>query len=247
MSLAKEYLFHFSGISYNILFTAYIVLTKSFITKGLTSRGEGNITSPILGILIFFISLGEAPALHIKLRRIFSRDHHTRLTPNRSLMFMGPIFFRTLIGLILAVAMAYLLSPDLKARTFSNYVVLAMAGILFLKEIYILFSTLIFLRRPQLSNVSVYIERICDIVLLSYACITYTVLTYPGFFLSQRTTASLTGLFLIGILFILGFSSIRIAYLLEEFVSIENWRQGLFLIMTFFLTVYFGITTFIQS
>ena len=77
-------------------------------------------TSPVLGVLVFLFSLAEAPALRIKFSSVFAQDEQNKLTPNRNLIFLGPLFFRTIIGLVLAVGMANLLSPDLKQRTFSN-------------------------------------------------------------------------------------------------------------------------------
>ena len=120
-----------------------------------------------------------------------------------------------------------------------------MAGLLVLKELFVLFSSIFLLLRPKPAKLSSGKLLICDFILLSYACIAYTVLTLPGFMFSAGTGQNLFGLGIIVMMFTLGFGSVRVAYFLEEYLTISNWKQVLVLALSICLAVYFGVTSFL--
>jgi hypothetical protein len=223
------------------LFACYAVLAGVLFSRIFSLSLEERSTFPVLGVLIFVVSLAEAPALRLKLRSVLAIETKGKLTKNRIMIFFGPLFSRTLLGLALAAGMAYLMVPSIRERTTLNIIVLVMAAFLVLKELCILFSSIFLLLRPKPKKLESGKLLLCDFILLTYACIAYTVLTFPGFMFSAGTSRNPAGLAIIIMMFAFGFLSVRIAYFLEEYLTMSNWKQGLALAVSILLAIYFGV------
>jgi hypothetical protein len=237
----KENQRSYKGIIFNVLFSGYAILAGILFSRSFSISLEEKSTFPVLGVLVFMVSLAEALALRLKLRSALSLDTRGKITPNRVMIFFGPLFFRTLLGLALAAGMAYLMVPSIRERTTLNFIVLGMAALLVLKELFVLFSSISLLLRPKPKKLPSSKRLLCDFILLTYACITYTVLTFPGFMFSIGTSRDLSGLAIIAMMFTFGFLSVRVAYFLEEYLTLSNWKQGLALAISVLLAVYFGV------
>lgn len=238
---------YYIGIIFNALFAGYAILIHAIFSKNLALSldEKTTVTLPALGILVFVVSLAEALVLRLKLKSALTGDVKGKLTQNRIMIFFGPLFFRTILGLVLAVGMAKLIVPSLREKSTLNKIVLVMAGLLVLKELYVLFSSIFLLLRPKPAKLTAGKQLLCDFILLSYACIAYTVLTLPGFMFSVGTGRTAFGIGIIVMMFTLGFSSVRVAFFLEEYLTISNWKHGLFLALSICIAVYFGVASFL--
>lgn len=229
--------YHYNNAILNIFWALYILLlseTLLIYTRKHILENTGIVY--LFPALLIVAMLAETYALPRKLRYVFASGkapgNEANNTDNEGCLQFGLWMFHTLISTVITMFALQMLGFDIKEAGNELFITLVLFAVI-IKELVLLFFIMGLTDNENTAPPPRYTanEWFCDVVLLIYACLAYTVtwqtITYNMRGAPQENTAMLlVNMAASALLFLLFYLPLRIPYLIEETRQITDNRQA---------------------
>ena len=236
------FLVKYRGFFYNGLFLFYALLWNFMGYSQDSNLLQTDTPHLFAGLCLFALGMSEGMVFFPRLKMALASDLNETLTANRAtVLFLPPLLYRTLIGLIMAVTANQLISPDLQDKSVWSIVGIVAAILLLLKELIVLFVGMGMTIKQTTGHLSQGKVMIADLIILAYSCCIFSILTTRGFMFNNT---ELHTLFIAFITFGFGFVSLRLPLTLEEYLQSGTSLEKAGLLLSILFTVFMAVWTF---